>query len=101
MSKPEIVNNWIKVKITKSKGDGFYTTNQCPVCDAESLVQTNACPNCGAINKGYVKECNTCRYGHCDFDCKKCALCKGKNKSCVCVQNMYNDKLCVYYEPED
>ena len=42
-------NKWKKVKMTTTKNSTLvvYTTNLCPKCDNESLVQTNYCPRCG------------------------------------------------------
>lgn len=94
------VNRWIKVKMTKRNGDGFYTTNQCPVCDAESVVQTNACSNCGAMLKGYDTNCSTCKYDKCDRNCEKCSMCKGQGGWCICSK-MISSRLCPYYEAAD
>ena len=94
------VNKWIKVKMTKRTGDGFYTTNQCPVCDAESVVQTNACSNCGTMLKGYDKPCTACKYLPCRLikgSCKACPMRKGRNGECICNNRKFGD-LCPYYE---
>ncbi len=100
----EHVNRWIKVKMTKRTGDGFYMANQCPICDAESVVQTNACSNCGSILKGYDAYCTTCKYFPCKFTkkkkCKACPMRKGRNGECIC-NNRKSGDLCPYYEAAD
>ena len=97
------VNRWIKVKMTKRNGDGFYMANQCPVCDAESVVQTNACSNCGTMLKGYKVHCVSCNYYRCDRNCEKCSMFKGQSYEhicCICRKVKHCD-LCPYYEAAD
>ena len=94
------VNRWIKVKMTKRTGDGFYTTNQCPVCDAESVVQTNACSNCGTMLKGYEVHCSSCKHIVCNRECRKCSMFKGQSPECICIEVARHD-LCPYYEAAD
>ena len=95
----EIINRWKTVKMTSMKSDNVYTTNVCPMCDAESIVQTNACPRCGTILKGVSKAdgCKDCAHRHCNYECRKCSHASGYRHVCKCTLTYYADP-CPFYE---
>lgn len=92
------VNLWIKTKMTKSKKEGFYNTNLCPMCHAESLTQTNACHSCGTMLKGYEtpQACRTCKHGSCSFLCDSCTNKTGNECKCDLVSD-----VCPFYEGDN
>jgi predicted amidophosphoribosyltransferase len=49
------INKWQSVKMTTIKNDKVkvYSTNLCPKCQNEQIIQTNYCSRCGKrLKKG-------------------------------------------------
>ena len=96
-----MINRWKSVKMTSDKFNGMYTTNLCPVCDAESIAQTNACSRCGTVLKGANRKdaCENCVHSHCEQECHKCGHTAGDKHRCKCIITDVNEP-CPFYEED-